>query len=140
MYSPLISFALFFHPFTFPGVDLSPPIQIKKARVIATSKQTKCELYIQRKNVLLPKKLACIQNVIHCVTFVIQVYYDKKYIIYICLVFLYKNVIQCVLHTVYKPNMEAFMTRTDMITIRISPEERLLYEAEAAYRKQSLSA
>ena len=32
------------------------------------------------------------------------------------------------------------MTRTDMITIRISPEERLLYEAEAAYRKQSLSA
>jgi hypothetical protein len=36
--------------------------------------------------------------------------------------------------------MEAFMTRTDMITIRISPEERLLYEAEAAYRKQSLSA
>jgi hypothetical protein len=32
------------------------------------------------------------------------------------------------------------MSRTDMITIRISPEERLLYEAEAAYRKQSLSA
>jgi hypothetical protein len=32
------------------------------------------------------------------------------------------------------------MTRTDMITIRISTEERLLYEAEAAYRKQSLSA
>lgn len=32
------------------------------------------------------------------------------------------------------------MARTDMITIRISPEERLLYEAEAAYRKQSLSA
>jgi hypothetical protein len=27
-----------------------------------------------------------------------------------------------------------------MITIRLSPEERLLYEAQAAYRKQSLSA
>lgn len=32
------------------------------------------------------------------------------------------------------------MTLTNMITIRLSAEERLLYEAEAAYRKQSLSA
>lgn len=32
------------------------------------------------------------------------------------------------------------MSRDDMITLRISKEERLLYEAEAAYRKQSLSA
>ena len=31
------------------------------------------------------------------------------------------------------------MTLTDMITIRLSAEERLLYEAKAAYRKQSLS-
>ncbi len=38
------------------------------------------------------------------------------------------------------PNMATPMTRTEMITIRISNEERLLYEAEAAYRKQSLSA
>ena len=32
------------------------------------------------------------------------------------------------------------MTLTNMITIRLSTEERLLYEAEAVYRKQSLSA
>jgi hypothetical protein len=32
------------------------------------------------------------------------------------------------------------MTLTNMITIRLSAEERVLYEAEAAYRKQSLSA
>lgn len=32
------------------------------------------------------------------------------------------------------------MTLTNMITIRLSTEDRLLYEAEAAYRKQSLSA
>ena len=32
------------------------------------------------------------------------------------------------------------MTLTDLITIRISSEEHLLYEAEAAYRKQSLSS
>jgi hypothetical protein len=32
------------------------------------------------------------------------------------------------------------MAKTDIITIRLSPEDRLLYEAEAAYRKQSLSA
>ena len=32
------------------------------------------------------------------------------------------------------------MTRTNMLTIRLSNEERLLYEAEASYRKQNLSA
>ena len=32
------------------------------------------------------------------------------------------------------------MTLTNLITIRISNEEHLLYEAEAAYRKQSLSS
>lgn len=31
------------------------------------------------------------------------------------------------------------MTRTNMLTIRLSNEERLLYEAEASYRKQNLS-
>ena len=32
------------------------------------------------------------------------------------------------------------MTLTNMITIRLSTEDRLLYEAEATYRKQNLSA
>lgn len=32
------------------------------------------------------------------------------------------------------------MTLTNLITIRISNEEHLLYETEAAYRKQSLSS